>query len=161
MRSVVALFVALLLQGAAPQKPGTAAQETRHLRLAVSASADHAPPGGRVSLRLDISPKPAMHVYAPGQPDYVTVSLKLDADPAFTAAKPRFPPAEKFLFEPLNEQQLVYMKPFRITTAVTLASSARGDVTVKGTFRYQACDEHVCYLPQNVPVEWTIKVGNK
>jgi hypothetical protein len=155
VRFATALIVALLFQGTVETtKPAT--RETNHLRVALSASADRVAPGGRVTLRVDVTPKPKMHVYAPGQPDYVTVSLKFDANPAFTAAKPQFPPPEKFLFEPLNEQQLVYMKPFRITTDVTLSPTARGDVTVKGTFRYQACDDHVCYLPANVPVEWTI-----
>ena len=159
MRFATALIAALLLQGAVKPEPAT--RETRHLRVALSASADHAAPGRPISLYLDVTPKPTMHVYAPGQPDYVTVSLKLDRDPSFTAAAPKFPPPEKFLFEPLNEQQLVYMKRFRVTTDVTPAASARGDVTVKGTLRYQACDEHVCYLPQTVTVEWTIAVRDK
>ncbi len=155
MRFAAALAALLLLQ-LPPPKPQTATRETNHLRVALSASADRVAPGGHVTLRVDVTPKPRMHVYAPGQPDYVTVSLKIDANPAFTTARPQFPPGETFLFEPLNEQQLVYMKPFRITADVTLTPAARGDVTVKGTFRYQACDDHVCYLPTNVPVEWTI-----
>ena len=164
------ILLALAAAGAqAPAKPAADIHETRHLSVAASASADRAAPGGHVTVRLDVAPKPKMHVYAPGQPDYVTVSLKLDADPAFTAAAPRFPPAEKFFFQPLNEQQLVYMKPFRITADVALASTpalrekaaAGAAVTVKGTLRYQACDDHVCYLPTNVPVEWTIKLAPK
>jgi hypothetical protein len=148
-----------LIQGTAT-KPDQATRETKHLRVAVSASAETAAPGSRVSLRLDVSPKPKMHVYAPGQPDYVTVTLKLDPDPAYTASAPKFPEPEKLYFEPLKEEQLVYSKPFRITTDVMLARDLHGraGVTVKGTLRYQACDDHVCYLPQNVPVEWTITV---
>ena len=165
----VILMMILAFAGVqAPAKRAAETRETKHLSVSLSASAAHAAPGARVSLRLDVTPKPKMHVYAPGQPDYVTVSLKIDADPSFTAGAPQFPPAEKFLFEPLNEQQLVYAKPFRITTDVTLASTPAlrenaaapgAAVTVKGTFRYQACDDHVCYLPTNVPVEWTITLA--
>jgi hypothetical protein len=31
---------------------------------------------------------------------------------------------------------------------------SNGEVTLKGSFRYQACDEHECYLPQTIPLEW-------
>jgi DsbC/DsbD-like thiol-disulfide interchange protein len=58
----------------------------------------------------------------------------------------------------------VYDKPFRITQEVTIAASpelkarASADelLTIKGTVRYQACDDKVCYLPTNVSVEWSI-----
>jgi hypothetical protein len=35
-----------------------------------------------------------------------------------------------------------------------------GDETVKihGTLKYQACDDKICYLPQTVPLEWTLKL---
>jgi hypothetical protein len=106
-----------------------------------------------------------MHVYAPEQKDYISISLALEPDESFTARAPVFPKAEKYFFEPLKETQLVFSKPFRIVQDVTLALTpafrerARTEgatLTIKGTLRYQACDDRVCYLPQNVPVSWTI-----
>ena len=29
-------------------------------------------------------------------------------------------------------------------------------LTIKGTLRYQACDDKVCYLPQSIPLSWTV-----
>ena len=58
----------------------------------------------------------------------------------------------------LNETQLVYAKPFRITQQLTLKSPPSGPVTIKGSVRYQACDDTICYLPKTVPVEWTVTV---
>jgi hypothetical protein len=104
-----------------------------------------------------------MHVYAPGQEGYIAVALTLDADPAFTAGKAKYPAGEKMFVKVLNETQLVYTKPFRITQDITLrsgteqTSSGEGLLTVKGTFRYQACDDKVCYLPMTVPITWTVK----
>ncbi len=154
MRSVFAAI--LLLAFTSPQRQPAASKsyETGHLTLTTSV-------GGPVNsarreLYLDITPKPRVHVYAPGQAGYITVSLKLDPDPRFSAAAARFPKPETMLFEPLNERQLVYSKPFRVTQPITLASDRRGNapLVVTGTLRYQACDDKVCFLPKTVPVEW-------
>jgi hypothetical protein len=29
---------------------------------------------------------------------------------------------------------------------------------VEGTLRYQACDDRVCYVPQELPVKWTFQL---
>ena len=57
--------------------------------------------------------------------------------------------------EILKETQLVYSKPFRIAQDVTLKEPS-APLTIKGTVRYQACDDTICYRPTNVPVQWTI-----
>jgi DsbC/DsbD-like thiol-disulfide interchange protein len=127
--------------------------ETMHLKVTTTIS-DKAAPGGKISLFVDVEPKPNMHVYAPGQDGYIVVTLTLEKDAAFTTATPKFPVPEKLLFEPLNETQLVYSKPFRIVQDIT--RTKKGPLTVKGTLRYQACDDKVCFRPTNVPVEWTL-----
>jgi Disulphide bond corrector protein DsbC len=133
--------------------------ETKHLKISASASAASAAPGARVSLFVDVAPKPKMHVYAPDQKDYIPVALTLAADAAaFKAAPPQFPKAETYFFAPLKETQRVYSKAFRIVQPVTLAPTASGEVVIKGTVRYQACDDAICYVPQNVPISWSIKV---
>jgi hypothetical protein len=112
-----------------------------------------------------VTPKPSMHVYAPGQVDYIPISLAVQSDPAVAASAVRFPKPEKLLLKALDESQLVYSKPFRIEQAITIAGTpavlARArtpgaTVTVRGTLRYQACDDIICYVPVNVPVAWTI-----
>jgi hypothetical protein len=75
-----------------------------------------------------------------------------------TVAKAKYPAGEKYVMPALNETQLVYAKPFRITDELTLARNASGTITVKGSVRYQACDDTICYLPKTVPVEWTMTV---
>jgi DsbC/DsbD-like thiol-disulfide interchange protein len=131
---------------------------TRHLTLAASVSPAAAAPGSRVSLLLDVTPKPAMHVYAPDQKDYIPISLALEANAAVKAHVIQFPKAEKRVVEDLGETQLVYSRPFRIVQDVTLTSTAAAPLTIKGTLKYQACDESICYAPVTVPVAWTIDV---
>jgi hypothetical protein len=58
----------------------------------------------------------------------------------------------------LNETQLVYSKPFRITQDIRFVKPGAGAPrTIKGTLRYQACDDKICYLPTTVPVQWAVK----
>jgi DsbC/DsbD-like thiol-disulfide interchange protein len=147
------MFVTAWLLQAVP-----AVQTTAHLELKTSASAASVARNGKVTLQVDVTPKPKMHVYAPGQDGYIAIDLALTADAAFTAAKAKYPAGEKYVMPALNETQIVYGKPFRITQDVTLKSAAAGTVTIKGTVRYQACDDAICYLPKTVPVEWKIDV---
>jgi DsbC/DsbD-like thiol-disulfide interchange protein len=156
MRSLVA--VALLLAFTFPQRQPAASNpyETGHLALTTSVS--HPVNSKGRELYVDVTPKPGMHVYAPGQRGYIVVTLKLEADPHFSAAPAQFPAPETILFEPLNERQLVFSKPFRITQPITLARERAGGAAliVKGSLRYQACDAKVCFLPKTVRVEWRV-----
>lgn len=158
--------LALVLSTAAPHAQQPAADlfgapnpgnrvDTRHLTATVSASPLR---GGRATLFVDVTPKPRMHVYAPEQKDVIPVSLTIEAIDGVRAGQPRLPPAQTYFFEPLNETQAVYSKPFRIAQPITVAAAARGvrPLTVKGTLRYQACDEAICYVPQAVAVRWVV-----
>ncbi len=157
MLSSTISFVLALVLSAASQT------ETKHLTVATSAPAGTVAPGARVSLVIDVVPKPEMHVYAPEQKELIPISLVLEANRAVKAHAARFPKSEKF--KPLDEVQFVYSKPFRIVQDVTVTTTsaaleqAKGKgttVTIKGALKYQACDNSICYAPVTVPVAWTI-----
>ena len=141
-------------QGAAAVAP--APIETAHLTAAVSAGAAKA---GKAPLHVDVRPRENMHVYAPGQPGYIAVTLTLDAGaPAAAVGKATFPAGEKYFMAALNETQIVYSRPFRITQDVRVKDGApAGPVTITGTLRYQACDDKICYRPVTVPLTWTVR----
>lgn len=158
-----ALVVLWLLAAVAAPQDAASMKETAHLAIRTSTSVDPAAPGRKVSLQVDVTPKPKMHVYAPGQEGYIAITLTLDANPAFTAAKAKYPPGEKLYMAALDEMQLVYAKPFRITQDITLkpGRSAAETLAIKGTLRYQACDDKICYLPVTVPVTWTVPAASR
>jgi hypothetical protein len=53
----------------------------------------------------------------------------------------------------------VYTGQFRLVRDVTVQKQAKpGELVVEGALRYQACDEKVCYVPQSVPLKWTLRV---
>jgi DsbC/DsbD-like thiol-disulfide interchange protein len=142
----------------ADRDPAQLITETKHLKIGASSSVPAAAPGARVSLFVDVEPKPKMHVYAPDQKEYIPITVKITPDDAVRLLPIQFPKAETYFFEPLKETQRVYSKPFRIIQPVTLSRTATGTVTIKGTVRYQACDDAICYMPQEVPVSWTVAV---
>jgi hypothetical protein len=47
----------------------------------------------------------------------------------------------------------VYAKTFEIVTPVTVTP---GTTAVAGTLSYQACDDRLCYLPESIPVTFTL-----
>jgi DsbC/DsbD-like thiol-disulfide interchange protein len=133
--------------------------DTKHLTITTSTGAPSAAPGERLSLYVDVSPKPKMHVYAPDQTDYIPIELKVEPASSFRAQAIQYPAAEQFYFEPLKETQRVYSKPIRMTVPIALArNAAAGPLTIKGTVRYQACDDAICYLPQTIGVTWKVTV---
>jgi hypothetical protein len=152
----------VLTAGIAGSAVAADSASTKHLTVATSTASGPVAPGTRVSLVIEIAPKPAMHVYAPGQKDFIPISLTLAASDAFKAEAVQFPAAEKLSVKELGETHLVYSKPFRIVQDVTIAKAANGTrgrnamVTVRGTLKYQACDESICYAPVSLPVAWTL-----
>jgi len=163
MSTVLAIALAATQAPPSPSRAGDTGakglvKETKHLKLTASANPRASGPRGRVLLFIDVEPRPKMHVYAPDQEEYIPITLTLTPDSAFTAQPVKYPPAETYFFAPLKETQRVYSKPFRLEQPVTLAATAAEAVTLRGTVRYQACDDAICYVPQNVPVEWTIAI---
>ena len=144
-----------------PSEPTT----TKHLSVSTSTSTPSVAPGGRISLVVEVTPKPNMHVYAPGQDDVIPISLTLKPGEA-TAAKPvQFPPPEKLEIKELGETHLVYSRPFRLVQEVSVPSSRSivkrsasrdASLTFNGVLKYQACDNTICYAPVSVPVTWTV-----
>lgn len=147
----------------APVDAARGVTETRHLKITTAASNATARPGLRIALALDIELKPRMHVYAPGVKGYIPVEWKLDeGGPAARRYPFEYPPSEMLHLAVIGETVPVYRNHIRIVREITfehepalkqLAGPA-GELTLKGVFHYQACDDRKCYLPQDVPLEW-------
>ncbi|MCU1385708.1 MAG: disulfide bond corrector protein DsbC [Acidobacteria bacterium] len=147
----ITVLTALLAQLAAPAKPGHATIQPSPVEVNGAA-------GGKLALFVDVTPKPGIHVYAPGSKDYIPITVKLNAQPEIKAGKIAYPKSEMMTFA--DEKVPVFQKPFRLTQDVTLDKSAKAGstVTVSGTVNYQACDDRVCYAPESFPVTWTVVV---
>jgi DsbC/DsbD-like thiol-disulfide interchange protein len=122
----------------------------------VAAPVEVAAAGGKVSLLLDVTPKPKIHVYAPGTKDYIPISVKIEPSAGVKVGKLTYPKSEMMTFG--DEKVPVFEKPFRLTQEVTLDKAAAAAGSVSGTVHLQACDDRVCFPPENVPVKWTVTV---
>jgi hypothetical protein len=148
----ITILIALLAQLISPAaKPG-------HAAILSSPAEVNGTAGAKLALFVDVSPKPGIHVYAPGSENYIPITVKLNAQPEIKAGKLAYPKSEMMTFA--DEKVPVFQKPFRLTQDVTLDKSAKAGstVTVSGIVNYQACDDRVCYAPESAPVTWTVVV---
>ena len=104
---------------------------------------------------LSATPIPGVHVYSPGNPDYVPVSVTVTPVEGLAIGSPAFPPGEHYFFAPLKQAVKVYSKPFMVripvkASAEFLKRPAGEPVVLKGVLSYQACDDKVCFPPQTL-----------
>jgi hypothetical protein len=151
-----------ILLRAAPGASGEAWQEveTRHLKLRYGASDMVVWGGSRVTLLLEVTLAPGMHVYAPGvEGGYIPVKWELTG--GAKASEPQWPASKVLRLEAIKETVPVYEGSLTVRRDVTFAQQkvlqAQG-AKVEGTFRYQACDAKECYPPVSVPLKWSFKV---
>jgi DsbC/DsbD-like thiol-disulfide interchange protein len=154
--AILALF-ASILAGAPVTKV------TKQLDLTLSASTESIAAGQRVSLVLDLSLHPKMHVYAPGVEHYMPISWEIAPSDAAKAQAVSWPKSNKLRLEAIDETVPVYTDEFRVARDIVFAPDAKlkmlvddkGEVTIHGTLKYQACDDRMCYIPVSVPLDWT------
>jgi hypothetical protein len=150
-------------------KPAAPADVVRgkHLEVRLDRDRRSAVPGATITLYADVVPGPKIHVYAPGQKDYISIELNTKADDAFKVARPSYPAAVDVYFEPLRETIKVFDKPFRIAQDLTIAATpamrrraaARETLEIAATLDYQACDDAVCFRPESLSLTWRVRLG--
>jgi hypothetical protein len=139
--------------------------EGKQLRLTAAASNAVVTVGQRVALTLDVELKPHMHVYAPGVEGYIPIDWTMKESDTGAVHAVSFPKSEMLHLPAIDETVPAYTGRFRLTRDVTIGAADKvkpladgsGRFTLEGTLRYQACDDRVCYIPQNLPVKWTLQ----
>lgn len=124
--------------------------------------------GSRFSIAVKVEPKEDMHVYAPGAEEsgYRVIGLTLNPNPNFQYQPVQYPESEIYYFEPLDERVPVYQSPFTLLQEVIVDPSRESqellaeleELTLMGSFQYQACDHEICYLPESVPLSFTFDI---
>jgi hypothetical protein len=164
-----AVIVALAAVAAAPNGAGQSFFRNQPARLEVTVRG----PGAAVAvgkasaITLTVTPKPGIHVYAPGNPDYIPVAVDFTPVTGVTMDPAVFPPGKELLFGPLKEAVKVYSDAFEVRVPFTPGAAIRkahpsgktAVVTLKGTLSYQACDTRVCFPPQASSFEADVAVN--
>jgi len=136
--------------------------ETNHLKLRWRASDSKARGGNVIAIRVEVKLKPKMHVYAPGvQSSYIPVQWTLPTAEIGKVTDPTWPQARILDLKAIKEKAPVYEKEFAVERELTFAKEKPllalvkdGKMTLESTFKYQACDDKVCYPPVTMPLKW-------
>ena len=137
-----------------------------YMEMHFYATSDVARPNLRLTLVGDFILGPKMHVYTPEVKNYIPIKWELEPSANFVAKDVAYPKGQMLMLPAINEIVPVYEQKFRLTQDIVLASESilkpilDGDKTLKirGTLRYQACDDKICYLPQTAPLEFTFRL---
>ncbi len=151
--------------GSAANTQGEA--QTAHLKLRWRASNTAARTGQRVTLIVEAELADGMHVYAPGvEGGYIPLRWELASSGGWLVHPASFPASEWLHLPAIGETVPVYQGRFHILCDISMGLgdevrpfvNPRGEVAVEGTFRYQACDDKVCYPPTTVPLRWVFQL---
>ncbi|MEJ7606482.1 MAG: protein-disulfide reductase DsbD domain-containing protein [Bryobacteraceae bacterium] len=124
------------------------------LSVVTSASNRKVRGGERIRLFLEASLPSKMHVYAPGVIGYIPIAWELEPSEAVELTPITYPPSRSLHLKAINETVPVYEKTFTLRRDIIFKQKNPTAVEIKGTFRYQACDETKCYVPETVPLSW-------
>jgi Thiol:disulfide interchange protein DsbD, N-terminal len=146
--------------------PGPANQvQGKQLTATTVASNSTVAPGQRVALSVDVELYPNMHVYAPGVEGYIPIDWKMQDSSTALVHAPVFPKSEKLYLKAIDETVPAFRNHFRLLRDITIPSESTlkpaidssGHITVDASLRYQACDDRVCYIPQELRLRWTFE----
>jgi Disulphide bond corrector protein DsbC len=91
----------------------------------------------------------------------IPTALKVDATTDIVIGKTIYPDGHdmSFAFAP-DEKLNVYTGDFDIKVLVhPLASVQPGKYIVRGTLKYQACDNSACYPPKTLPISFDVRIA--
>jgi cytochrome c biogenesis protein CcdA/thiol-disulfide isomerase/thioredoxin len=118
-------------------------------------------PGDVVRVALHVELPEGFHVQsnAPKDPTYIATALAIDPPAGVEALELVFPASSELRQQGIPEPLLVFDRRFLIGARLRVAPTvAPGEIRVPARFRYQACDDRVCYYPITREVVWTLKV---
>lgn len=91
----------------------------------------------------------------------IPTGLKLSAPTDIVVGKITYPAGSEMAFDFSPEEKLsVYSGEFSVAVLIRpLHSVLPGKYRLRGTLKYQACDNRACYPPKQLPVEFEVKVA--
>ena len=119
-------------------------------------------PGASVKLALIVSIPPGLHVQSdkPRDPTLKGALIWIDPASGVEIREVVFPEARDLPLEGYKEPLSVFEHQAIIGVDVALPKTAPvGDFRIAARFRYQACDDRVCFRPRTLETSWTIKVS--
>lgn len=91
----------------------------------------------------------------------IPTTLKVEATTDIVIGKTTYPEGQdmSFAFDP-DEKLNVYTGDFRVDVQVRpLHTVQAGKYVIRGTLKYQACDNAACYPPKQLPISFDVKIA--
>ena len=106
-----------------------------------------------VELRFRVEPGFHINSHTPKDELLIPTELKLDAGP-LRIADEQYPPGSHFRLQVGSGEDLdVYQGEFRVALRI---EAPKGDSTLSGSLRYQACDNAACFPARTLPVKISV-----
>ena len=159
VRSSVPLLLVVLLAFA-----GSADAQLRKIPVEIVPIADSDPvrQGSTVKAALQVTLPEGLHVQSnkPRDPSLIPTELELQPPAGIKGVEVVFPKAVDFPQEGLPEPLLVFDRQFTIGVQFSIDPSvATGAVSVPFVLHYQACNDKVCFAPNQMAGEWALTVA--
>jgi hypothetical protein len=130
----------------------------KRLKITKSASDSIVHGGQRFRLRLDLELPAKSHVYAPGVQGYIPIEWKLLENSSFSTVPATYPKSRNLYLKAIKETVPVYEDKLTLEREIIPAQKFSGsELNIEGSLRYQVCDDVKCYVPETVPLVWTIR----
>jgi thioredoxin:protein disulfide reductase len=117
--------------------------------------------GARVRAFLQVSVPEGFHLQsnAPRDPSLIATALTFAPVPGIRAEEVVYPKAADFFLQGQTEALAVFERQFLVGVEFSVAADAApGRVEVPARFRYQACNDRLCFAPVTADVRWTLDV---
>jgi uncharacterized protein len=153
IRALILLFTLTLIAAAPPKRP-------------VIVSIIPAPPieiaaGSKGEYPLELKILKGYHIQAnPASAEYlIAVTPQLQPVDGIKVGQPIYPKGIPFRLKASKKDISTYENDVVIKLPVEIDSAARkGEITLKGTLRYQGCDAELCFPPVNLPFEVKLRI---
>lgn len=157
-RWVVAAFAALFVAGAIGVGHAQLRRPKAELTPAVEGDVRA---GGSVRATLRVTLPDNVHVQSdkPRDPLLIPTALTIEPPAGVTVGKIVYPAASDLKQEGQKQPLAVFGHEFTVTVTLTVAKGqAPGALVVPAKFKYQACDESMCYPPAKADTQWTLNI---
>ena len=115
---------------------------------------------GSVDLRFHIANGYHINSNKPSEEFMIPTAMHMEATTDIVIGKISYPPGQDVSFEFAPDQKLsVYSGYFTVGVSVRpLHTVPPGKYAMRGSLKYQACDNRACYPPKQLPVEFEVRV---
>jgi len=157
-RSTALLALAAAISSASPLAAQQSGVQFVSAEPAAGITARH---GAAIEVQLKLVVRSGHHIQSntPAEEYLIPSALTWDSNPALASKGVIYPKAESVKYDFSEKPLSVFSGAITVTSRFAVAPDAqRGPMNLTGKFRYQACNDKMCFPPKTLPVSVTVTV---